>query len=83
MDCHGQDVHVWTPTAERLPDIELLAMAKQVPALTTELETSEQNNKRLKVIAPISLGLGLGVGGILGIIFMLVIGYMTRGGRHG
>jgi hypothetical protein len=82
LECHDQDVHTWAPAAERTRDTKLLALAKQVPALTTELESQEQSNKILKIMTPVSLGLGLGVGGILGIVSMLVVGYMTRGGRH-
>lgn len=82
MNCHGEDVHTWTPAAEHAADAELLALAKQVPALTTELESQEQSNKTLKIMTPVSLGLGLGIGGILGIVSMLIVGYMTRGGHH-
>jgi hypothetical protein len=82
LECHDEDVHTWVPAAEHTPDTELLAMVRQVPALTTELESREQSNKILKIMTPVSLGLGLGIGGILGIVSMLVVGYMSRGGRH-
>jgi hypothetical protein len=45
----------------------------------SELEAAEQANKSLKVMTLVSLGLGLGIGGMLGVVFMLVVGYVSQG----
>jgi hypothetical protein len=54
-------------------------MADQVPQLTAQLETQEKTNKSLQVMTLVSLGLGMGIGAMMGIIFMLVVGYITQG----
>lgn len=78
ISCHGQDVHDLLPDTDRAVDPRLLAMAESVPALTTKLETAQQSNKSLQIMAPVCLGLGIGIGGMLGIIFMLVVGYINQ-----
>lgn len=77
VSCHGHEVHrektrqvsnVWSPDT---PACE--------PELIAKLENAEQTNKSLMTITPLSLGLGMGVGGMLGIIFMLALGYISQG----
>lgn len=77
VQCHGQDIHALAPRVERV-DSNLLAMANSVPQLKTSLETVRQSNKSLQVLVPVSLGLGIGAGGMLGIAFMLAIEYFSR-----
>ena len=49
------------------------------PAIIAKLETTEQTNKSLMTMAPVSLGLGIGIGGMLGIVFVLVLCYINQG----
>jgi hypothetical protein len=81
VNCHGQTIHELMPgdTATQAASTELLAMVDQVPQLTAQLETQEKTNKSLQVMTLVSLGLGMGIGGMLGIVFMLVVGYITQG----
>jgi hypothetical protein len=76
--CHGEDIHKLVPGKEHAADAELVALAERVPELTARLETSEQSNKSLQRLTPVSLGLGVGAGGMLGIVFMLVMGYFAQ-----
>jgi hypothetical protein len=78
VNCHGGEVHreavepvsnVWSASETRECEPELIA----------KLENAEQTNKSLMTITPLSLGLGMGVGGMLGIIFMLALGYISQG----
>jgi len=78
IGCHGQDVHSMLPHPKQTIDARLLSMAESVPELTVKLETTEQENQSLQMMAPVCLGLGLGIGGMLGIIFMLVVGYIYQ-----
>jgi hypothetical protein len=78
VSCHGSDVHTMFPGTEQVIDTQLLAMADRVPELATKLETTEQTSKTLRIMVPISLGIGLGIGGMLGIAFMLVVGYINQ-----
>jgi hypothetical protein len=81
VNCHGQTIHelMAGDTSTQAASTELLAMAGQVPELTAQLETQEKTNKSLQVMTLVSLGLGMGIGGMLGIVFMLVVGYITQG----
>jgi hypothetical protein len=81
--CHGQAIH-----EEALPgSVSQVATSVQLPSTTagpapelvSELEAAEQANKSLKVMTLVSLGLGLGIGGMLGVVFMLVVGYVSQG----
>lgn len=76
--CHGQDAHTLLPAHDQIVDAQVVAMAESVPELTARLEVVEESNKTLQIMAPVSLGIGLGIGAVLGIIFMVVIGYVNQ-----
>ena len=59
--------------------MQLLAMADRAPELAAQLKAAEQANKSLRIMTLVSLGLGMGIGGMLGIIFMLAVGYVVQG----
>lgn len=85
VDCHSKDVTqldgpVQTDFVVRN---ELVATANQVPALQTELASEQQVNRTLVIWQPVSLGLGIGIGGILGIVFVLVAVRMARSKQGG
>ncbi len=74
MNCHRESVY----EAENLnvswkTKEQLVAMADRVPELATELEEVKETNQSLKTMVPVSLGLGVGLGGIIGVAFILVI----------
>ena len=81
VSCHGQTIHEVVPRDDltQAANVRLLAMADRAPELATQLEAAEQTNKSLRVMTLVSLGLGIGIGGMMGIIFMLVIGYVVQG----
>ena len=79
VSCHGQKLHTLSPNKAQQTEANMLAQAERVPLLTSKLETVEQENSMLQVLVPISLGLGIGIGSFLGVIFMLVAGYISRG----
>ncbi len=55
------------------------AVASQPFQPVTAAEAQEQPTKTLQIMPFVTLGLGMGIGGILGIIFMLTIGYINHG----
>jgi hypothetical protein len=71
--------------AERL-DVQQLALAdlrtqsERVAELDTKLESAKRTTYSLQVMTPIMLGFGLGIGGIVGIVFMLVVSRLSRKG---
>lgn len=81
VGCHGQAIHkeIHAVADDQVTNVQLLAMADQAPELATRLKTAEQSNKSLQVMTVVSLGLGTGIGGMLGIVFMLVVGYISQG----
>ena len=77
IECHQGDVHTGLPNTQAA-DIHVVEMAERVPDLTNRLETAEQENKSLLIMTPVAMGIGIGLGGVLGIIFMLVVGSLNR-----
>ena len=78
ISCHGHDVHTLLPAPDQIVDAKVVAMAESVPELTAKLEAAEQTNQMYQIMTPVSLGIGIGIGGVLGIAFMLVIGYINQ-----
>ncbi len=74
LDCHGKDVTGLDGPSQTAFVVrnELMQTANQVPTLRTELQNAQQANLTLSLWQPVSLGLGIGVGGILGIAFVLI-----------
>jgi hypothetical protein len=81
VNCHGKTIHELAPSGEpaQTANVELMTMAERAPELAAELETQEKANQSLQVLAVVSLGLGMGIGGMLGIAFMLILGYVIQG----
>ncbi len=78
ITCHGQDAHSALPEGEAVADARLISMAESVPELTAKLETTQQEIESLQIMTPVALGLGMGLGGMMGVIFMLVVGYINQ-----
>jgi nitrate/TMAO reductase-like tetraheme cytochrome c subunit len=76
MSCHGQDVH--REDMAQVSYVSSSASPECQPELIAKLEATERTNKSLQTMTPISLGVGIGIGGMLGIIFMLVVGYINQ-----
>ncbi len=55
------------------------AIANQPSGPVTAAESQERPTQALQIMPFITLGLGMGIGGILGIVFMLTIGYINHG----
>ena len=77
VNCHGHEVH--QENLARVSNIQPAGTPGCQPELIAKLESAEQTNKSLMTITPASLGLGLGIGGMLGVIAMLVFGYICQG----
>jgi hypothetical protein len=75
ITCHKQDVYA---TSDNVTREQLLALVNQVPTLSAQLDRARQTNKSLQTMTFASLGLGIAVGGMLGIIFTLIVGYVSQ-----
>jgi hypothetical protein len=54
-------------------DLRVSQITEEASDLAVRLEDAREENRTLKTMSVVSLGFGLGVGGVLGIIFMLVV----------
>jgi hypothetical protein len=79
--CHGQSIHTKAPgeAVEQVYNTRLSAMTERTWQLANELEEAKRTNRSLRTMSVVSLGFGLGVGGVLGVIFVLVVGYISQG----
>ncbi len=82
LDCHREDVRNPENGGQSIED-RLLASKQTSAQLATNLETTRYNLHVSEGMIPIALGLGLGVGGILGIVFMLALARMEPTSRQG
>ena len=77
LDCHRNDIE----TVASLPDEAataqalLLVNAKRATTLATTLQATESQLRALGIMTPVALGIGLGMGGFFGIVFMLLLSY--------
>jgi hypothetical protein len=84
-NCHQNTIHQpVTASTAPAPDQVAQQPASSTSAagaeLTDKLAAAEQAGRFLKTMSFVTLGLGLGIGGMLGIVFMLVVGYFGRRG---
>jgi hypothetical protein len=74
--CHDQVAH--REDIAPVSTVRSLTAGECQPELIAKLEATQRTNKSLQTMTPISLGFGMGIGGTLGIIFMLILGYINQ-----
>lgn len=77
--CHGQSIHTADFRASQIDWAQTPAMSARAQELARELEDAKRSNRSLQAMSLVSLGLGLGIGGVLGVIFVLVAGFIAQG----
>jgi len=81
VNCH--DKTPARPTTDSASDraagLTSAAMADQPSEPVAAAKTQEQPAQILQIMPFVTLGLGMGIGGILGIVFMLTVGYIHHG----
>lgn len=77
LNCHGENVH--KEEMDQISSVQTEATPDCPPEVKAKLQDMEQTNRSLTAMTPVSLGLGLGIGGMLGVISTLVIGYIGQG----
>jgi hypothetical protein len=82
VDCHrqfiGKEQVTTTLAASDMEPVKLVALASSVPELTAKVKTLETEELALATTSVTALGLGTGVGGVLGIVFVLAVGYVMQ-----
>lgn len=71
LDCHREDVAAG-PAGESAATVGFNELSEKLPEVQAQLDEARQTNRSLGFLSVASLGFGLGIGGILGIIFMVV-----------
>lgn len=69
VGCHAQGSVPMTAGETRSDPAQVLA---------DQLEVAEQENNTLRNLAIVTLGVGLGIGGVLGVVAILLIGYIAQ-----
>ena len=81
LDCHREQVTAGKPAnASFTTQQALLSTAAEAPILRSQLLAAENGERTLALLSPLTLGLGISLGGLLGIAFVLVV---ARFGRKG
>lgn len=81
LDCHREQVLTGTPAnAAFTTQQAVLNTAAEAPILRTQLQAAENTERTLALLSPLTLGLGISLGGMLGIAFMLVVIRINRKG---
>lgn len=79
-ECHERGIHdLSVNTAARQIDFsQFTTLTQRAKDAAYELEEVKRTNRSLQAMSVVSLGFGLGVGGVLGAIFVLVVGYVAQ-----
>lgn len=84
VSCHGQNIHKETMEAAGKEPVIAYASVGGAGSdtgsseLAAKLESAEKTNAALKSFSVTGLGLGLGIGGMLGIVFMVILGCLGQ-----
>ncbi len=81
LDCHREDVKLGAASRDAQQIAYAEAMQK-LPEVTAALEQEQIANRRLGFFSVANLGFGVGLGGILGIVFMVVYARWFRNNAH-
>jgi predicted CXXCH cytochrome family protein len=77
--CHGNPIHTVDLRASTAACDQLPAMSARAKELALDLEDAKHTNRNLQAMSVVSLGFGLGTGGILGAVFVIALGFVVQG----
>ncbi len=79
LECHRQDAsRTASPTDQVALKATLEAESHQNYILNTKLDAAQRTNRTLGTLSVVTLGVGLGGGGMLGVIFVLFMAHMEK-----
>lgn len=77
LTCHREDVKVES-APHSTQEIASQRALEELPSVTAKLESAQQNNRSLTILSLANLGFGMGIGGILAIVFVIVFDRYNR-----
>ncbi len=82
VDCHVKTFQQESRAAgQTTTNQKLLVATDQAQELASQLDVTEEANKTLRSLSVVTLGLGLGLGGMVGIGFVYVVDSLNRRGK--
>ncbi len=82
IGCHAKTIHEEASLAGKEAQLQAAQLRTTSEELGAKLETTQRQNRSLMALSAVSLGIGLGIGGVLGIAFALAILYFNRGAKR-
>lgn len=79
IDCHAATIHEEAGRVGKEAQLQATQLRTTSEELGVKLEAAERQNRSLQAVSVVSLGIGLGLGGLLGIAFVLAVLYFNRG----
>jgi hypothetical protein len=80
LECHREDVSLVSREASP-QEIAYKKAVEELPVVSANLAAAQQSNRSLAIFSLANLGFGVGIGGILGIVFMIFFVRMSRRGE--
>jgi hypothetical protein len=78
-DCHAESIHTTIQAGTTVVDqAQLAVMQQRVKQLGQELEEAKKAHSSMATMSVVALGFGLGAGGIVGVIFSMILGYILH-----
>jgi predicted CXXCH cytochrome family protein len=78
VECHQEGMHAGEIMAADADYAQLPVMIERAQQLAGDLESAQRANRTLQTMSVVSLGFGLGIGGVLGAIFVTVVGFIAQ-----
>jgi hypothetical protein len=80
-DCHGGEIHQMVAAGDSgtSTDVAMSAVNERLASVAMQLKDAERENRTLITMSVVSLGFGLGIGGVLGIVFVSVVCRLGQG----
>lgn len=79
VDCHAPKLHQAAPEGyDPIAKAQLASLSEKAQILTAELDASETEKTSFQTLSLLTLGVGLGIGTIFGLVVMMALSYINQ-----